>query len=539
MYVYEMGQMIVARGSQCVFSSIQLWPGVPAIWKDKPAVYKGKISNRKYGEFEREVRLLFKAFLEVFYEGDAMGKPFSFPKPELVISKEFLDEKVYDAPKCDIRPNEQGGYSWGEIIAPSYRDLYRLAFKLALHNGSPYFESQYHVDNPLNSIQCMQCCSYGFQADADSDKEFYNKLNFIDGAHFDNLGSMQVVSLNLPRAAYIAKQEVSNWSSDKLKLDDDEFKISIKYLRELVNQCVRIFEIKRNSVRKQASPFMRQTPMDPNDPSKHAPSYTDLEKLSYVVGLVGLNEYVQALTGKQLHESPEAEDLGLKLVAALNLYCGKVGHAAGMQIALARTPAETTAQRFAVSDLINYPEFAKKYVKGNVAKAEEILAKGESKDLPIEYSNGTHCSVSAPISLQKKAEVEGKFFEILKGGNIFHIFLSDVNPFLTLDSVVDENCQRIPKEITEQDIDTIMDFGMNLVKNTPITYFAFSKDMTICLDCHATSTGILDKCPKCNSSKVDHIARITGYYSSESGWNEAKKQELRDRNRYNVENIKG
>jgi len=546
-YVYDIGVKdnenfvlhngIIAHNS--VFSSIQLFPGVPTIWQDKPAVYKGKISDRKYGEFEREVRLLFKAFLEVFYAGDALSRPFSFPKPEIVINREFLDSNEYNSPLLRHVKGEDLAYlPYDEEIGPSYRDLYRLAFKLAIHNGSPYFESQYHVENPLNSISCMQCCSYGFQSDANSDKEFYNKLNFVDGSHFDNLGSMQVMSLNLPRAAYRAL-DLKQRTEDQNVSDEELFTLSLNYLKELIDQCVRIFEIKRNSVRKQASPFMRQTPMDPNDSSKHAPVYADLEKLSYVVGLVGLNEFVQALIGKQLHESEEAVDLGLKLVAALNLYCGKVGHAAGMQIALARTPAETTAQRFAVSDLINYPEFARKYVKGDIKRAEEILVKGESKDLPIEYSNGTHCSVSAPISLQKKADIEGKFFEILKGGNIFHIFLSDVSPFLTLDSVVDENCQRVPKEISEQDIDAVMDFGMNLVKNTPISYFAFSKDMTLCLDCHATSTGILEKCPHCSSTKLDHIARITGYIQSVSKWNEAKKQELKDRNRYNVEQIKG
>jgi ribonucleoside-triphosphate reductase (formate) len=551
MFVFEMGQMVVARGAQPVFSSIQLWPGCPTIWKDKPVVYKGQVwdgrkcyeenihgvcyptnEGKTYGKYEREIRLLFKAFLEVFYSGDSLGRPFRFPKPEIVISKEFLEGDLYkkslNGPWDE--PDEDGTQV-AEILAPSYYELYRMAFKLALHNGAPYFESQYHVENPLNSIQCMQCCSYGFQSDASSDKEFYNKLNFIDGAHFDNLGSMQVISLNLPRAAYIAEQRLYNGFGI-----GDHFQISLQILKDLIDQCVQTFLIKRDSLKKQASPFMRQTPVDPNNSTKHAPSYGNLEKLSYVIGLVGLNEYVQAMTRKQLHESKEALDLGLKLVAALNLYCGKVGHESGLQIALARTPAETTAQRFAVSDLINYPEYARKYVKGNLKVAEEKLEQG-IKDLPIEYSNGTHCAVGAPISLQKKAEVEGEFFRILKGGNIFHIFLADISPFLTLETTVNEKAERVPKEITEQDIDDVMKFGLNITKNTPITYFAFSKDTTVCLDCNAISNGILRKCPKCLSEKLDYIARITGYMSSVSGWNEAKKQELKDRYRYNTKQV--
>jgi anaerobic ribonucleoside-triphosphate reductase len=409
---------------------------------------------------------------------------------------------------------------------PTNEEQYRLAFKLALRNGSPYFESQCHVENPLNSISCVQCCAYGFQSDAESDKEFYNKLNFVDGAHFDNLGSMQVISLNLPRAAYISVGQC------------DPFWYSLEYLKGMIDKCVEIFKHKRNAISKQASPFMRQTPTDPNDPTKNAPPFADLSKLSFVIGLVGLNEYVQVMTGKQLHESDEAVDLGLHLVAALNLYCGRVGHVNDMSISLARTPAETTAQRFAVSDLMNYPDQAVHYVKGNVESALEGLSSG-TKNLPVEYSNGTHCAVNAPIALAKKAEIEGKFFEILRGGNMFHVFLSDVSPFMTLDTVLDENAKRVPKTETKEEIDDLMAVGLNFAKNTPISYFAFSKDMTICLKCNSTSCGIHDKCPRCSSDLIDHVARITGYNSAVSGWNAAKKEELKMRHRYDVTEIIG
>jgi len=95
-FVYEVTQMMVARGGQLVSSSIQLFPGVPALWQEKPCVYKGKVwdgiyaPNRTYGEFEREVRLLFKAFMEVMLEGDYWGKPFNFIQPEISIDPEFM-----------------------------------------------------------------------------------------------------------------------------------------------------------------------------------------------------------------------------------------------------------------------------------------------------------------------------------------------------------------------------------------------------------------------------------------------------------------
>ena len=122
MFVYEMTQMMVARGGQLVFSSVQLSPGVPALWQDKPCVYKGKVwdgkqaPHRTYGEFEREVRLLFKALMEVMIEGDYWGKPFNFPKPEISIEPDFM--------------NEHEAFNKAHPDLPTYRDLYLMTFEL-------------------------------------------------------------------------------------------------------------------------------------------------------------------------------------------------------------------------------------------------------------------------------------------------------------------------------------------------------------------------------------------------------------------------
>ena len=125
MFVYEMTQMMVARGGQLVFSSVQLTPGVPKLWRDKPAVYAGKVWNgsspeaplKTYGQFEREVRLAFKALMEVMLAGDYWGKPFNFPKPEISIEPDFMKEdEAFNAAHRDL---------------PTYQDLYLMTFKLA------------------------------------------------------------------------------------------------------------------------------------------------------------------------------------------------------------------------------------------------------------------------------------------------------------------------------------------------------------------------------------------------------------------------
>jgi anaerobic ribonucleoside-triphosphate reductase len=94
-----------------------------------------------------------------------------------------------------------------------------------------------------------------------------------------------------------------------------------------------------------------------------------------------------------------------------------------MTIALARTPAETTGQRFAVADLLDrrYHNFAVNVIKGDIEEGLELL--GKSRDLPVYYTNGTHVAPGADVPLTKRMEIEHVFFPIVDGGNIFHIWL--------------------------------------------------------------------------------------------------------------------
>ncbi|RLF13123.1 MAG: anaerobic ribonucleoside-triphosphate reductase, partial [Thermoprotei archaeon] len=73
-----------------------------------------------------------------------------------------------------------------------------------------------------------------------------------------------------------------------------------------------------------------------------------------------------------------------------------------------------------------------------------------------------------------------------------------------------------------------------IAKTSQVGYFAYTKDLTICEDCGDVSGGILDQCPRCNSPNVRYWSRVTGYYQEVSGWNEAKKKELKERYRVGV-----
>ncbi|KLK88995.1 ribonucleoside-triphosphate reductase [Methanoculleus sediminis] len=439
MFVYEMTQMMVARGGQVVFSSVQLSPGVPNLWRDKPCVYRGKVWNgeqaplRTYGEFEREVRLLFKALMEVMLEGDYWGKPFSFPKPEISIEPDFLDEdEEFNREHPDL---------------PTYQDLYLMTFELASKYGTPYYDNQIPgYRGAGEGISCYQCCAYQFSSLADEDDEFEDKLYFREGKHF-SMGSWQVMSINCPRAAY--------------KAEGDQERLFAE-LKSLMDIAVELFRIKRrwmSLIRTNGRmPFAMQRPKDPNTGERGAVA-VDLEGLVYTIGVVGVNEMVQHFTGHQLHESKDAFRLAVRAMTELEMYARELSQKHNMTIALARTPAETTGQRFAVADLLDerFRDHAIRVIKGNAEQALDML--GTTLDLPIYYTNGTHVTPGAPVTLTKRIEIEHVFFPVVDGGNIFHIWLGEARP----------------------DPRGLMEMAMNLCRTTQIGYFAFTRDLTVSL----------------------------------------------------------
>jgi anaerobic ribonucleoside-triphosphate reductase len=439
MFVYEMTQMMVARGGQVVFSSVQLSPGVPKLWKDKPCVYKGKIWNGKqaplrcYGEFEQEVRLLFKALMDVMLEGDHWGKPFNFPKPEISIEPDFMTE--------DEEFNAEHPH------LPTFRDLYLMTFELASKFGTPYYDNQIPPYRGAGEgISCYQCCAYQFSTLAGEDDEFEDKLQFSGGRHF-SMGSWQVISVNCPRAAYRAEG------------DDDRL---IAELKKLMDVAVEVFQIKRrwmDHIRANGRmPFAMQRPIDPNDGERGAVA-VDLEGLVYTIGVVGVNEMVQHHTGAQLHESTEAFNMAIKAMTHMEVYARELSEKHGMTVALARTPAETTGQRFAVADIIDhrFRDHALQVIRGDLETALDKI--GTTYDLPIYYTNGTHVTPAADVPLTRRMEIEHVFFPIVDGGNIFHIWLGEARP----------------------DPRGLMDMAMTLCRNTQIGYFAFTRDLTVSL----------------------------------------------------------
>ena len=472
MMFFEYTQAYVARGGQLVFSNVQVQPGVPELWRKVPVVMRGQVGPDLYGDYEDEVRLMFKALYNVAYQGDYWGKPFNFPKLENSISPEFFKSE-YD-----------------EL----WLDVHRVVAKF----GTPYFDNMMPAYRGYGKgVSCYQCCAYCFVETPEDSPDFEDKLYFNNGKHF-TMGSWQVVSLNLPRMAYKA-------NGDDSKLFEES--------RRLMDYAVEIFRIKKKwmnlILKHNRIPFATQRPMDPKTGRKGPPA-VDFDELVFTMGFVGGNEMAQWHTGYQLHEHPDAIRILVRLILEMQKYKEELQEKSGLKLTLARTPAESTAQRFAVADLLteNYRDKAEKLVKGDLNVAKSSLAEGKT-DAPVYYSNGTHIYVGAKTNLIERINIEQKFFPLLSGGNMFHVWLGQNSP----------------------DPEALYKLTQRIATQTQVGYYAYTKDLTICSSCGKVTGGINELCPNCGSSDLEWWSRVTGYYQAVSGWNEAKKKELLDRYR--------
>ena len=406
------------------------------------------------------------------------------------------DQKIY---VCDLTSRDAIAHFEAEEPTIHSQVVYLRVKKIKVedYRGMVYDPVDVDGNHFANGLGVVthNCCAYCFTDTPENDENFEAKMHFEDGAHF-SMGGWQVVSLNLPRAAYLARG------------DDEEL---LQKINDQVDVAVRVFQLKKHWMNKMIAlgriPFVTQRPLDPSNGDK-APPLVDTESLVYTVGLVGVNEMVQHHAGAQLHESRDAFKLALKTLIGVKEHVEERAKETSLNLGIARTPAESTAQSFAVADLMSdeFREMSRKTVKGDVERSLNVL--DGVRDLPVFYSNGTHLYVGADVTLAEKIEAEQKFFPLLDGGNMFHVWLGEAysGP---------EALYTLTRKISA----------------TNIGYFAYTKDLTICGSCGATTSGMAEACPMCGSNKVTVWSRITGYYQDVSGWNEGKLSELRRRRR--------
>jgi ribonucleoside-triphosphate reductase len=226
--------------------------------------------------------------------------------------------------------------------------------------------------------------------------------------------------------------------------------------------------------------------------------YLRMDRASFLIGMVGLNELVHIHTGNQLHESEAAVKFGLKIVSYMKDETEQLKKEYELNFILEQTPAETTSYRFARLDLRYFSPRAGHFVRGDISKGE------------VYYTNSTHINGSASLEPLERARKEGAFHPLIGGGGVTQIWLG-----------------AHPSAGAE-----VAGFISEVFKSTQNDQVLLCPQFTTCRACGRTARGIKDNCQYCGSKDVEGIARITQYFSRISDWNRGKLAELRDRKRY-------
>ncbi|MFW6151611.1 MAG: anaerobic ribonucleoside-triphosphate reductase [Verrucomicrobiota bacterium] len=409
-----------------------------------------------YGEYACETQLFCKALLEVWEEGDCHGRVFEFPKCDFHLSRETFED-------------------------PEQHKLFMQACKLAGTNGSTYFVFD------RDEVTLSACCRLRTTVESDRMLKHPECMRFC---------GFQNVTVNVPQAAYRAAR---NGSRDIL----DSFLDELDNTMELVATA---HIEKKNRIGEMIS--------EPGKPlwqigrtSCDGKPYVDLDTCTYIIGLIGLNDAVNFLIGRQLHESKEAAQLGLRIVAHMYMKTKQLTRKYGMKFTLEESPAESAARRLAKTDLVYYKKEA-----GDIVK-------GENEDIAY-YTNSIHLAPDADTPLVGRIREQAKYHSLIESGAITHAFVGEEKP----------SAQSIAKVIKE------------VFFRTQSAQLTISPEFTYCNNCYHQMRGLLEKCARCGSQDVFGETRVVGYFSKIENWNKSKRYgELKDRHkgRYTLATARG
>jgi ribonucleoside-triphosphate reductase len=378
-FVYEMNMQYVARGGQVVFSNIDLELTVPKYMQNIPAIGpKGKV-NGTYSDYVDELNTFTKALLDVFIEGDALGKPHLFPNTIV---------KVRDSAFKD----------------PEQNDLLLKVHQLFSKYGTPYILNLLPdwQHDAVNSMGCRTRLSGDW-----ADKQGYENPMMSTM----RTGNIHYNTINLPRIALEANGDdckVFELLDSRL----DMIKESLVVKHGIIEQ--RLYNNK-------LLPFLTQKGVDGDE-------YYRFRDLTHTVGFVGLNEFVNIQTGRALHESRDAYDFGMDVIRYMRDWAEVQTELTGWRWTLTQTPAESTSGRFAKLDLRHF--------------GDRAIVNGDREKGSVYYSNSSHLQVNADVSLFERAKLEGAFHPVCNGGHITHLFLGEGTPDPTgLMSLTEKLCR--------------------------------------------------------------------------------------------------
>ncbi|NCB93133.1 MAG: ribonucleoside triphosphate reductase [Clostridia bacterium] len=423
-------------GTQAPFSNITLDWIVPDDLAELPAIVGGKNMDFKYKDCKKEMDMVNKAFIETMIEGDANGRGFQYPIPTYSITSDF---------------------DWSDT------ENNRLLFEMTSKYGTPYFSNYINSDMKPSDVRSM-CCRLRLDL-----RELRKKTGGYFGSG-ESTGSVGVVTINMPRIAYLA---------------DDE-KDFYRRLDHMMDVSARSLHIKRQIISKLLDeglyPYTKRY-------------LGDFNSHFSTIGLIGMNEaglnakWIQA-DMSDVRTQKFSKDVLNHMRERLADYQEEYNDLYNLEA----TPAESTAYRLAKHDRKHWPE---------------IITAGKEGDTPY-YTNSSHLPVDFTSDIFDALDIQDELQTLYTSGTVFHAFLGEKLP----------------------DWKAAAMLVRKIAENYRLPYYTLSPTYSVCKE-HGYIAGEHFTCPTCGK-KSEVYSRITGYYRPVQNWNDGKSQEYKNRTVYDI-----
>ena len=430
-------------GTQAPFSNITLDWTVPADLAELNCIVGGKEMPFKYKDCKKEMDMVNRAFIETMIEGDANGRGFQYPIPTYSITSNF---------------------DWSET------ENNKLLFEMTSKYGTPYFSNYINSDMEPSDVRSM-CCRLRLDL-----RELRKKSGGFFGSG-ESTGSVGVVTINLPRIAYLAA-------------DEKDFYAKLDHMMDI---SARSLKIKRTVITKLLDEGLY--PYTKRYLGTFANHFS-------TIGLVGMNEV--GLNAKWLGKDMTHKETQEFTKAVLNHMRERLSdyqEEYGDLYNLEATPAESTSFRLAKHDLRRYPDI-------------KTASDPQNGETPY-YTNSSHLPVDFTDDIFAALDIQDELQTLYTSGTVFHAFLGEKLPSW-------KSAALLIRTIAE---------------NYKLPYYTLSPTYSVCKN-HGYIAGEQYTCPHCGE-KTEVYSRITGYYRPVQNWNDGKSQEYKDRKVYAESKLTG
>lgn len=424
-------------GTQAPFSNITIDWTVPNDLANLPCIVGGREMTFCYKDCKKEMDMVNRAFIEVMIEGDANGRGFQYPIPTYSITSDF-----------DWEDTENN----------------RLLFEMTAKYGTPYFSNFINSDMEPSDVRSM-CCRLRLDL-----RELRKKTGGFFGAG-ESTGSVGVVTINLPRIAYLS----SNETEFMLRLDRmmDISARSLKRKREIISKLLD----------EGLYPYTK----------RYLGSF---DSHFSTIGIIGMNEAgLNARWIKKDMTDTVTQEFSIRVLNHMRERLSDYQEQYGDLYNLEATPAESTSYRLAKHDCNKFPNIKTAGVKG---------------DTPY-YTNSSHLPVDYTEDIFSALEIQDEMQVLYTSGTVFHAFLGEKLPDW-------RSAAKLVRAIAE---------------NHKLPYYTISPTYSICKN-HGYLSGEHFQCPECGETS-EVYSRITGYYRPVQNWNSGKIQEFKNRTEYKID----